>query len=141
MSSSELQTLQNVYKFIDSDSKTQKAVYVLQTLWHDLTSEFDIIGPYYTSAYGLKSKFLLPCVIDAIYQFHLLRPLCDGANCHYWKHFVGGKQLTCLMMIKKTGMKYQFHSQTPLLDTRYFKLYAQLTRYSMYSGTSIFWIA
>ena len=71
MSSLEMQTLQEVYESVDADSKTQKTAYVLQTLWCDLMSRFDIIGPYYTSASGLKSKFLLPCVMDAFYQFHL----------------------------------------------------------------------
>ena len=71
MTSSEMQTLQDVYESTDIDGKTQKTAYLLQTLWRDLTSEFDLISPYYTSASGLKSKFLLPCVIDAIYQFHL----------------------------------------------------------------------
>ena len=84
MSSSEMQTLQDVYESVDADSKTQKTAYVLQTLWRDLTSEFDIIGPYYTSASGLKSKFLLPCVMDAIYQFHRFAfetsVICDGAS-------------------------------------------------------------
>ena len=85
MTSSEMQTLQDVYESIDADNRTQKTAYVLQTLWRDLTSEFDIIGPYYTSTSGLKSKFLLPCVMDAIYQFHLFGfetslIICDGAS-------------------------------------------------------------
>lgn len=85
MTSAEMQTLQDVYNTISSDSKTQKASYILQTLWRDLTSEYDVIGPYYTSASTLKSKFLLPCVMDAIYQFHLFSfetslIICDGAS-------------------------------------------------------------
>lgn len=85
MTSSEMRTLQDVYSSLDADSKTQRASYVLQTLWRDLTSEFDIIGPYYTSAGGLKSCFLLPCIMDTIYQFNLFgfktfMIICDGAS-------------------------------------------------------------
>ena len=63
-------SFQDVYQSLDPDAKTQTTSYV-QTLWRDLTSEFDIIGPYYTSADGLKSCFLLPCIMDTIYQFNL----------------------------------------------------------------------
>lgn len=74
-----------MYESIDADNRTRKTVYVLQTLWRDLMSEFDIIRPYYTSTSGLKSKFLLPCVMEAIYQFHLFGfemslIICDGAS-------------------------------------------------------------
>ena len=85
MTSVEMQTLQDVYDTLSSDSKTQKTTYALQTLWRDLTSEYDIIGPYYTSASTMKSKFLLPCIVDAIYQFHVFNfetslLICDGAS-------------------------------------------------------------
>ena len=85
MTSVEMQTLQDVYDTLTSERKIQKASYVLQTLWRDLTSEYDIIGPYYTSASTMKSKFLFPCVMDAIYQFHLFSfetslIICDGAS-------------------------------------------------------------
>ena len=84
MTSDEMRTLQDVYCAISTDSKTQRTSYVLQTLWRDLTSKYDIIGPYYTSASTLKSKFLLPCVMDAIYQLHMFNfetslIICDGA--------------------------------------------------------------
>ena len=77
--------MQDVYETISGDSKTQRTSYVLQTLWRDVTSEYDIIGPYYTSASTLKCKFLLPCVMDAIYQFHMYGfetslIICDGAS-------------------------------------------------------------
>ena len=83
--STEMQTLQDVYETLSSDRKTQRVSYVLQTLWRDLTSEYDIIGPYYTSASTIKSKFLLSCVMDAIYQFHVFHfetslLICDGAS-------------------------------------------------------------
>ena len=65
--------------------KTSKTSYVLQTLWRDLSSDYDIIGPYYTSEGGLKSKFLLACLYDAMRQFHqfnfkVVAVVCDGAS-------------------------------------------------------------
>ena len=85
MTNDEMRTLQDVYCAISTDSKTQRTSYVLQTLWHDLTSEYDIIGPYYTSASTLKSKFLLPCVMDAIYQFHMFN-FRDNTYHMWWSH-------------------------------------------------------
>ena len=85
MTSSELQTLQDVYETINSDRKIGKTSYVLQTLWRDTSSSYDVIGPYYTSTSGLKPKFLLPCIMDTVHQFHLFGfetslIICDGAS-------------------------------------------------------------
>ena len=38
---------------------------MLQFLWRDLSSMFDIIGPYYSSAQGFDSKFTMACLQDA----------------------------------------------------------------------------
>ena len=84
MTSEEMTTLHDVYQALDVD-KTAKTSYVLQTLWRDLSSDYDIIGPYYTSEGGLKSKFLLACLYDAMRQFHqfnfkVVAVVCDGAS-------------------------------------------------------------
>ena len=77
MTSQQMLTL-HVYEALEDE--TSKTSYVLQTLWRDLSSDYDIIGPYYTSEGGLKSKFLvawhvymMPCVsftssISKLYQ-------------------------------------------------------------------------
>lgn len=85
MTSDEMRSLQDVYDIMDIGCKTEKTSYVLQTLWRDCTSEFDIIGSYYTSSSTMKSKALLPCLMNAIYQFHLFHfetslIICDGAS-------------------------------------------------------------
>ncbi len=54
-------------------------------LWRDLTSDYDIIGPYYTSSGGLKNKFLVACLFDAMRQFEqfnftVTAVVCDGAS-------------------------------------------------------------
>ena len=79
MTPQQMLTLHDVYEVLEDD-KTSKTSYVLQTLWRDLSSDYDIIGLYYTSEGGLKSKFLVawhvyvtPCVsftssISKLYQ-------------------------------------------------------------------------
>ena len=70
MTSEDMATLQDVHDSLDATEKTSKTSYVLQTLWRDLSSDYDIIRPYYTSSGGLKSKFLLACLFDSMRQFH-----------------------------------------------------------------------
>ena len=62
--------------------------YILQFIWHDPTSKFDIIGPYYTSYQGFDSKFTMSCLQDALYhfeayRFHVLAIVGDGVS---WNH-------------------------------------------------------
>ena len=42
----EMSSLANIYQTLDQDTATQTS-YILQFLWRDLTSDFDIIGPYF----------------------------------------------------------------------------------------------
>ena len=49
MSSDEQASLHDVYQFLNDDKALQTS-YILQFLWRDLTSSFDIIGPYYYSS-------------------------------------------------------------------------------------------
>ena len=85
MTPHEMLTLHDVYEALETVDKTSKTSYVLQTLWRDLSSDYDIIGPYYTSEGGLKSKFLLACLYDAMRQLHqfnfkVVAVVCDGAS-------------------------------------------------------------
>ena len=51
MNSSEMSTLHDVYEVLDQHTEnTSKTSYVLQSLWRDLSSDYDIIGPHYTSS-------------------------------------------------------------------------------------------
>lgn len=59
--------------------------YILQFLWRDLTSDFDIVGPYFTCSSTMESKFVLSCVYESIKLFHMhgLKTsliVCDGAS-------------------------------------------------------------
>jgi len=85
MTSEEMSTLHDIYESFDREEQTSKTSYVLQTLWRDLTSDYDIIGPYYTSSGGLKNIFLVGCIYDAIRQFEqfnfsVVAVTCDGAS-------------------------------------------------------------
>ena len=53
----------------------------MQTLWRDLTSECDIVGPYYTSNGPFKAKTMLACVMDALCEFQAHGfDVCDGVS-------------------------------------------------------------
>jgi hypothetical protein len=85
MTHEDLPNLLDVYQTLDSDVSTQSTTYVLQFLWRDLTSSFDVVGPYFTSSGALESKFILRMVLETIKLFHLYGfntslLVCDGAS-------------------------------------------------------------
>ena len=47
MTYEDMACLHDVYQTLDE--KTQSTTYIMQFLWRDLTSSFDIVGPYYCS--------------------------------------------------------------------------------------------
>lgn len=81
---------------LDEEPGVEKANYVLQTLWRDLTSNGDI-----TSNGIFEAKFMLKCIHDALHNFkaysfcvHII--VCDGAT----------SNLTALKLLM--GMKGSF---------------------------------
>ena len=85
MTSEEMSTLSDLYEVLLTDKESEKADYVMQTLWRDLTSECDIVGPYYTSNGPFKAKTMLACVMDALRKFQahgfdVCVFVCDGAS-------------------------------------------------------------
>ena len=88
VNSDDLPYLQHVYSLLDEDEKIRETHYMLQFVWRDLSSKFDIIGPYYSSAQGFDSKFTMACLQDALYffeaySFHVLAIISDGASWNY----------------------------------------------------------
>ena len=84
MSPEDMSTLHDVYTSLASE-QPQQATYVVQILWHELTSNFDAIGSYYSSTESLKSKFVLACLYKTmkIFQLHHFKTfamVCDGAS-------------------------------------------------------------
>jgi len=92
--------ISDVYEKLDDRSEeAKKTDYALQTLWCDMTSECDIIGPYYYTSSGLfKAKGILAFVMDALQKFHchgfdVCCFICDGptANLTMIKILLGKK--------------------------------------------------
>lgn len=80
----EMASLADIFRTLGSDSAKQTS-HILQFLWRDLTSDFDIIGPYFTSSDTVDSKFTLSCLLETIklFQLHGLSTsllVCDGAS-------------------------------------------------------------
>ena len=85
MTSNDLASLNDVYSLLQPSQSSKQTSYILQFLWRDLTSEFDIVGPYFTSCSNVESKFVLACVLDTVklFQSHGLKTsllVCDGGS-------------------------------------------------------------
>ena len=69
MSSDDFSSLHDVYEGLDLDEKCQKTTYVMQFLWRDLTSDFDVIGPYFTCPSTIETRFLHSVVTRTMLAF------------------------------------------------------------------------
>ena len=74
MSPEDMSSLHDIYMAYDEDTKTEQTTYVLQFLWRDLTSKFDIVGPYFTSSGSVKTKFTVTCVFETCFSCMGLKP-------------------------------------------------------------------
>ena len=84
MTHEELSSLCDVYSVLKPDYRQRQISYVLQTLWRDLTSDFDIIGPHYSNEGPFSHSTLCRILMDTIHQFHVcgfdtVAVVCDGA--------------------------------------------------------------
>ena len=84
MRKEEMASLGDIFQTHESDCPAQTD-HILQFLWRDLTSDFDIVGPYFTSSGTPDTRFTLSCVLDTIKLFdsHGLSTsllVCDGAS-------------------------------------------------------------
>ena len=71
MDADELASLKDLYKEFDTDEGPPAAEYFLQFLWRDLSSDFDVIGPHYSSSSTMTSTFTHACLEDAIRAFEV----------------------------------------------------------------------
>ena len=83
MTHDEQASLLDIYKYINH-SQAEQTSYILQFIWRDLTSSYDIIGPYYTSAGSVENTSVASCVFETIklFQCHGQKTsllVCDGA--------------------------------------------------------------
>lgn len=46
MCAADMASLHDIYENVDEDEECNKTDYILQFLWRDMTSDFDVLGPY-----------------------------------------------------------------------------------------------
>ena len=75
MTSEDLRSLIDIYKILHDPDTNKQTSYVLQFLWRDLTSCYDIVGSYFTSYSTVEGKFIIACIFETIklFQFHGLK--------------------------------------------------------------------
>ena len=68
-----------------SQPRAQKASYILQFLWRDLPSGYNVVGPYFSIASSVGSGTLQEVIMLTLKAFHahgfkVAILLCDGAS-------------------------------------------------------------
>ena len=84
MTANDMATLQDVYEELKAP-QTVIASYIMQFLLRDLTSDFDVIGPYFSSGKGMECEFVISCLMTTIQAFHIygfktMEVVCDCAS-------------------------------------------------------------
>ena len=69
MSVDELVSLHDVYETLQSEHHTEKASYILQYLRQYAASNFDVIGPYFTSGAAMCVKFIIVSLFETYTVF------------------------------------------------------------------------
>ena len=69
MSSDNFNSLHDVYETLKEDERCQKTAYIVQFLWRDLSSNFDVIGPYYNCSSSMEAHSLHSMVIQTMLAF------------------------------------------------------------------------
>lgn len=98
MTSDDFSSLHDVYEDLDQEERCQKTKYVVQFIWRDLSSDFDVIGPYFTIPSTMEAKYLHSLVTRTMlafaqFGFGVKALLSDGAssNLSLMKLFCGYK--------------------------------------------------
>ncbi|XP_065888474.1 uncharacterized protein [Dysidea avara] len=65
MTSKDMESLSDIYRILKNPEANQTS-YILQFIWRDLTSSYDIVGLYYMSAASVEAKFVVACVFETI---------------------------------------------------------------------------
>ena len=85
MTEVEMASLCDVYQTLDPQRKIKKTKTILQTIWRDLSSKFDVLGPYFTSETGFDTKNLIVITQETMlklhwFGFHTAVIIVDGAS-------------------------------------------------------------
>ena len=84
MTNKDLSSLTDVYcTYLEQPDSPNQTSYILQFLWRDLTSNYDIVGPYFTCSESVDGKFIYACLFETLrlFQTHGLKTsllVCDG---------------------------------------------------------------
>lgn len=115
MCAADMASLHDIYENVDEDEECNKTDYILQFLWRDMTSDFDVLGPYFTSSGTIEARHLHTIVIKTFlvfnqYQFRVRGLLCDGAssNLSLLKQFcshIKGEEISSSFMCPFDGEK------------------------------------
>jgi len=70
MTEEEMASLCDIYQTLDAGRKIKKTKTILQTIWRDLSSKFDVLGPYFTSENGFDTKQLITITQETMMKFH-----------------------------------------------------------------------
>ena len=84
MTPNDLSSLNDIYRVLQDPTANQTS-YILQFLWRDLTSSYNIVGPYFTCSASVECKFVTACILETIqlFQYHNLKTsllVCDGGS-------------------------------------------------------------
>ncbi len=84
-SKEEFRSLHDIFLQEPATLADQPGEYVLQFVFRDLTSNFDILGPFWYSPQTMCTQFLYSCVHESLRTFHAFGfdvsvVVCDGAS-------------------------------------------------------------
>ena len=71
MSPQEQANLEDIFAIFDPTSYINQTNYILQFFWRDLTSSFDIVGPYFTRENPMKAKYDKVGVLETVKLFQV----------------------------------------------------------------------
>ncbi|XP_074647588.1 uncharacterized protein LOC141903374 [Tubulanus polymorphus] len=85
MDATEMSSLKDIFKELSGECTPETAEYELQFLWRDLSSDFDIIGPYFNCHTTMDAAFTTACLYDVLrifyeYGFRTRVVVTDGAS-------------------------------------------------------------
>ena len=69
MTSDDFSSLHDVYEDLDQEEQCQKTKYNVQFMWRDLSSDFDVIGPYFSIPSTMEAKYLHSLVTRTMLAF------------------------------------------------------------------------
>ena len=85
LSADEFSYLDDVYDQVNPARDPLPAEYNIQFLWRDISSDFDVVGPYFSSASSYDHRFVIAAIKETMRIFHafdflVIGLVCDGAS-------------------------------------------------------------